>query len=146
EARAADGILQFANVTGPRMPRERIERVLCKGEARLEEMSGQRRDVFTTLSQSRDFQLNDVQSIEEIFPEASLTDRKPQVAVGGCDDPHACPASGVGAQALEFPRLQHAQQLRLAAAREVAELVHEQGAAVGRFKTAGPGTGTGECP
>ena len=40
-------------------------------------------------------------------------------------------------EAFELAGLQHAQQLRLAGEREVADLVEEQRAAVGRFEAAG---------
>ena len=59
-----------------------------------------------------------------------------QVHVGGGQDAHVDPAGLAGAEPLELAALQHAQELDLAGRREVADLVEEQRAAVGRLEAA----------
>ena len=50
------------------------------------------------------------------------------------DHPYARAAGEIGAEALVLTALQHAQQLRLAAAGERAELIEEQRAEIGRLE------------
>ena len=57
-----------------------------------------------------------------------------QVGVGGGDHADVDVARGRGADALEFAGLEHAQQLRLLAERNVGDLVEEERAAVGEFE------------
>ena len=57
-----------------------------------------------------------------------------QVGVGGRDDPHPGPPRRVGSQPLELAGLQHPQQLGLAAAGQIAQLIQKQRAAVGRLE------------
>ena len=73
----------------------------------------------------------DVQPVEEVLAEASLVERRAQVAVGRGEDRARRPATGpAAAQALDLARLEHAQQLGLQLERHVADLVEQQRAAV----------------
>ncbi|MNR00641.1 hypothetical protein D3C85_1164200 [compost metagenome] len=69
-----------------------------------------------------------------------------QLHVGRRQHPHIDGDALARAQAHHFALLQHAQQLDLDRHRQVADLVEEQGAAVGFFEPAGLGAeGAGEC-
>ncbi len=68
-----------------------------------------------------------------------------QVAVGGRDHAHAHADDLLAAHAVELALLQHAQQLGLRRAVQVAHFVQEDGAAVGQLELAAPrGGGAGE--
>ena len=61
-----------------------------------------------------------------------------QVAVGGCDQAYVDAVLAIGADPLQLPALQHAEQLGLHRQRQLADLVEEQAAAVGQFELAAP--------
>ena len=88
------------------------------------------------LAQRRHHAGDHVQAVEEVLAEAARRDLRLQVAVGGGDDPHVDLDGLLAADALELLLLQHAQQLELQAGRHVADLVEEQGAAVGQLEPA----------
>ena len=61
-----------------------------------------------------------------------------EVAIGGRDHAHAHANDLLAAHAVEFAFLQHAQQLGLRRAVQVAHFVQENRAAVGQFELAAP--------
>ncbi|MCY1296632.1 hypothetical protein D9M70_460300 [compost metagenome] len=63
--------------------------------------------------------------------------------MGGGDHPHVQRLHLVGAERLHFLLLQHAEHLGLQGERQVADLVEEQGAAIGQFELAGAATAIG---
>src|SRR6202007_1259583 len=63
-----------------------------------------------------------------------LADRPLEVAVGGGDDAHVDPDVRRAADALEGALLEEAQQLDLQCRGDLADLVEEDGAAVGRLE------------
>ena len=70
-----------------------------------------------------------------------------QVLVGGGDQTDVHPDGLVAADPLELPGLEHAQELGLRGRAELADLVEEQGAAVGLLELAlAPGLRAGERP
>ncbi|KAG0953689.1 hypothetical protein G6F31_013370 [Rhizopus arrhizus] len=100
------------------------------------------------LSEARKRSARGTMSPGQIFAEGAVADHGRKVGIGRTDHAHLDLALAVGAQALETAGFQHAQQLHLPAQRQVADLVEEQGAAVGRFELAlaclvGAGVGTG---
>jgi hypothetical protein len=78
------------------------------------------------------------QPVEQVGAEGGVVHRPLQVAVGGGDDPHVDPPVRRLAQALDLPRLQRAQQARLHGQVQLADLVEEDGPAVGLLEGAGP--------
>ncbi len=74
------------------------------------------------------------QAVEEVLAEPPLGDLAFEVAVGGGDDAHVHLALDGGADRADLPLLQRAQQLRLDGQRHLADLVEEQGAAVGQLE------------
>ena len=90
---------------------------------------------------------NTAQAIEEIRAEALLPDRLGEVAIGGGDQPDVGLDRLRGADPLELPLLQDAQQLHLELERQLADLVEEERSAVGQLEAAaaspvGAGEGT----
>ncbi|MDT4824412.1 hypothetical protein FQZ97_576590 [compost metagenome] len=110
-----------------------------------DELVDQQRNVFHTLAQRRHLDGEYVEAVIEVFAEAAGLDHLLEVLVGGGDDAHIDVLRLVAAHALEGALLQHAQQLDLHRQRHVADLVEEQGAAVGQLEAPCPaGDGTGE--
>jgi hypothetical protein len=111
----------------------------------LQEMLGQRQHVAGAFAQGFEGQHDHLQTVEQVFAEASGAHGLGQVDVGGRDQAHVDRDRLASAQAHHFAFLQHAQQLDLHRQRQVADLVEEQGAAVGRLEPAGLGLlGAGE--
>ena len=78
----------------------------------------------------------DVQPVIEVFAEAALGHLLGQIAVGGRDDAHVDLDRALGADRIDLALLQRAQQLDLHVERQLADLVQEQGAAVGLLELA----------
>jgi len=105
-------------------------------------------DVTGAFGQWRQGQLDGIEAVEQIFAELAVADHRRQVGIGRTDHADFDLALAVGAQPLETSGLEHAQQFHLPAGGKVADLVQEQGAAVGGFKFAfaclvGAGVGAG---
>ena len=87
------------------------------------------RNVFAPLAQRRDDEMNDVDAIEQILAKLPLADELAQVAIRRGDDAdirrhrHA-----LGADLLDFARLEEPQQQALHPQRHLADFVEEDGA------------------
>jgi hypothetical protein len=80
----------------------------------------------------------DIQSIPEVLAEGASRHSRWQVAVRGRQYAHIHRNRLVAADPFKFPLLQHAQERDLRLSREVADLVQEDGATMGRFKATQP--------
>ena len=105
-----------------------------RGEVVLQQIA----DVVAPLAERQDVDVNHVQPVVEILAEIAGRDALAQVPVGGADDPHVDAIGGavVGADRLDFARLQESQQQRLHPQRHLADLVEEQRALVGLLEEA----------
>ena len=83
----------------------------------------------------RDRHLDDVEAVIEILAEAAGLDLLDQPLVGRGDDADVDLARVARADRLDLARLQHAQQLDLRLERHLADLVEEQGAAIGILRS-----------
>src|SRR6266478_3717114 len=126
------------------MAQERPLRLLGKLKSRLQEVPRQGQDVLTAVGERWQLEPDHVQAIKQVFPKAALADRLAQVGVRRGDDAYAGPACSVGSQTLELSGLQDSQELRLAAAGKIAELIEEQRAAIGGLEAPAAGAGPGE--
>ena len=105
------------------------------------------RDVLGAIAERREMDGEDVESVVEILAEGLFLDRFQQVAVGGGDDADIDPDRRLAADAVEFMLLQDVEQLGLDLGREFADLIEEDGAAVGELEAAdAPGDGAREGP
>ena len=77
-------------------------------------------------------------AVEQVFAKALGSDLRPEVAVGGGNDPHIDLAGAAFADALELAFLQDAQELRLMFHRQFAHLVEKDRTAVRQFEPTDP--------
>ena len=77
-----------------------------------------------------------VQPVVQVLLELAARDHLPEIAVGRGDHAHVDLLAALGAERLELPLLQHAQQLRLQGRRHRADLVEEDRPAVGERELA----------
>ncbi len=84
------------------------------------------------IPERRQGDLQHVEPIEQVLAERAVGDHRLQVAVGRRDQPHVGRPLGRLADPLVPPLLEEPQQLRLQRERQVADLVEEERAALGR--------------
>ena len=88
------------------------------------------------LAQRRHADGHHAQPVIQILAELLLRHQRAQVAIGGRDHAHAHANDLLAAHAVELALLQHAQQLGLRGAVQVAHFVQKDGAAVGQLELA----------
>ena len=136
---AIDGVFELADVAGPVEGGEQgqgLARTAGDALAFLDieagdEVVDQGRDVLAALAQGRSLDREDVEAIEQILAEGAGPDLLGRVAVGGRDDTDVNLDRAFGADGVNLALLQGAQQFDLHVQRQFADLVEEQGAAVG---------------
>src|SRR5215813_10165840 len=143
---ALDHILELADISGPRVATEYVERlrgnhidaaVHAAGKLR-DEVVDERLDVVASFPEGWDRHREYVQAIVEILTEELRSDHFGEISIGRRDDAHVglerlCPA-----ETFEFVLLQHAEELWLHLQGHLADLVEEQRAAVGELEASDP--------
>ena len=99
-------------------------------------MLGEDGDLLGAVAERRDEDIDDVEAVVEVLAEASLGDGALEVLVGGGDDADVDLDVAAGAQAGELAILQDVQELGLQRQGHLADLVEEDGAAVGELELA----------
>ena len=102
----------------------------------MEEMLGEQDRVAMALGEARDPDDDLGETVIEILAEAARLDHRRQVLVGGADDPRVDRDRLAAADPLDRPLLDEAKQFDLERKRDVADLVEEQGAALGELDLA----------
>src|SRR5579872_505134 len=120
---------------------ETLDLLAVGGVVFLDEKRDQRGNIFQTLREAGNSNLDRAEPIEEVLPKSSGGHFGAKVAVGCGDKAHIDPANFGRAYALDFPVLNHAQELCLHGQRSLADFVEEYSAAVGIFKKAGASFG-----
>ncbi len=100
----------------------------------LEEVIGQQHDVRLPLAQRRREDREDGEPVVQVGPERALLDEVLERPVSGRDQPDVDLDRRGTAEPLDFPLLQHAQQLHLRRRAQLADLVEEERAAIGQLE------------
>ena len=100
----------------------------------LQKELGQRRNIFNPITQRREMNSQHSEPVVEVGTKTTLANSLFQRHVGGTDHPDIDTLLPLGTDPLDPPSLQSPQQLCLRQQRHIAQLVQEQGAAVGPFK------------
>jgi hypothetical protein len=103
--------------------------------SRLVQAAQQQGYVLLAVAQGRDMDADDVQAVEQVFPEAAFGHQRFKILVGGGDNAHVHFDGGMRADRIKLAVGKHSQQPGLQLRRHVADLVKKQGAAIGLFKT-----------
>src|SRR5690606_24714551 len=142
--RLLEPVLQLADVAGPvvlaggdgGVGREALDLgVVLAGVAR-QQVAGDDRDVVAALAQRRQVQVDHVVAVVQVLAEAALQDLLLEVAVGRRQDADVDRLGAGVADPHDDLLLDGAQDLHLQVERHLADLVEEQGAAVGRLELA----------
>src|SRR5271168_3755532 len=99
-------------------------------------MRGQHGNVFAALAERGQVDLNGVEAKEQIFAELSARTGGREIGISGGKHSHVDAARARRAHALDLPRFENAQQLRLLAHGYVSDLVEKNRAAVGQLEAA----------
>ncbi len=150
-----DGVAELADVAGPGPGAEAVVPggldagdgvavfVLGAGD----EAVGEGTDVVGAVAEGGELDDDDVEAVEEVLAEGAVGDGGMEVAVGGGDEADIDLEGLRAADAHDFAVFEDAEELDLDGGGGVADLVEEEGAALGALE--GPaveGRGTGEGP
>ena len=89
-------------------------------------------DVVGAVAQRRQLDPDDVEAVVQVGPELALLDQPAQAAVGGGDEADVHRHRAGAAHGHDLPLLEQAQQLGLEVQGDLADLVQQQRAALGR--------------
>src|SRR5581483_11077732 len=142
--RALEDVRELAHVAGPATLEERGEDERRDARRAAAEAGGDRRHevrhehghVLGALAEGRDLDREDVESVEEVGAEAALLDHALERAVRRGDDAHVDGDFALATDALELALLEDAEELDLRGARQLADLVEQERAAVGALEAA----------
>ena len=142
--RALDGIFQLADIARPDIGgyglnslwRE-IHLVFAQSiTAAFEHGFGNLENILAAFAQGRQLKAHDTDAIVKVFPEFMFARHGLEVAVGGADQPDVNNAGVNRANSANFVLLNKAQQSRLSFHGQLANLIQEESAAVGRLNQA----------
>ena len=146
QGRSRDRAFEFADVAGPMVRRHQVlgfrrELLGVKRQAvgrtvARQEAIGQHRNVDGAFAQRRQADRKGVDAVVEVLAEPAFADEHVEWAIGRRDQAEVDVNRLIATQALEPAFLKHTQQLGLCHQRHVADLVKEQGTAVGQLKAA----------
>src|SRR6185312_6779175 len=146
-------VFELADIAGPGVALHGREQLGGEGRGAAlvaaaefgDEVAGEGIEVFETLAQRRQLDADDVDAVIEVAAELAARHLVLEVAVGGEEHAGAGADLLASAEAEEAAVLQQLQQLVLQAELEFADLVEEEGSAVGLLDAAGlAGEGAGE--
>jgi len=149
---ALDAVAQLADVAGPRMLRQRVQRFgaevhvfLVRLVGAVHKVQGQLADVARALGQRWQPDRDHVQAVVQVLPKAPGLHFGRQVAVGGRHQAYIDLDFALAAQPHHGAFLQGAQQLGLQGQGQLPDFVQKNGATVCLLEPAGPGlVGPGE--
>ncbi len=141
---ALDGVLEFADVAGPVVNFQAAHGFRLDGfdllahgfGIAIQERAREQRDIFAAFAQGRQVDGNHAEAVVKILAEAAFGDFLGEIFVGGGDDADIHIAFFGAAERADFSFLQDAVELHLHGEAHVADLVHEERAAVGGLKQA----------
>src|SRR5271155_5482632 len=139
---AFDKVLQFADISGPWVSRQRFHRIrrdyvnslVHASSVECREMPHQSRNIFRALPQGRHLDRKYFQAIIKVVAKGPLFHHRGQIPMRGCDQPPVNLMGAVAPEPLEFLLLQNAQQFGLKFQRYIANLVKKQRAFVGQLE------------
>ena len=136
-------VLQFADVAGPIVVRQRVQNRRRNGidvtahamGVLLYEVAREQRHVFAAVSQWRNMHREDMQPIVKLGPESVVLHHGLQIPVRSSHQPGVRADRAAAANAFEFLVLDRAQQLRLEFERHFADFVEKERASMRQFKS-----------
>src|SRR5258705_1959532 len=143
---AFDHVLQFTNVSRPRILLHRFQRTLLDlanllSHARRQprrEIIYQQRNIINAFAQRRNLNREDIQPIKKVHAKSTVVNFPFKIFVASCDDANVRLDRSVSPDAFKLSFLQHPQESHLYLRAQLCNLVKKDRAAVGRFEPADP--------
>src|SRR5271170_3477213 len=140
--RSFNHVLQFANITRPRVRLKQLETLFvhrlkalsCFPCETINEVLNQQGNVFSSFAQRRHLDWKDVEPVKQVAPEGAGGDGSVQIAVRGGDHPDIGSDGSSRADTFKFPFLQNSQEGDLGLGRKLSDLVEEDRAAFGQLE------------
>src|SRR6202041_1549176 len=137
-----DNVLQFANVTRPRIRLKQFQTLFvypadgfsCFSRKRVDEVLDQHRNVFSSFPQRRHLDRKNVKPVKEVAPKCASSDSRLQVTIRGSNHPNISSDGSSSTDALEFMFLQNPQQSDLGLGRKLSDFIEEDRASFGQLK------------
>src|SRR5690606_3238046 len=148
--RTFDDVLEFADIARPGVIEDCLQGARSDAYQLppmllaqvVDETIQQQGQIVPAFAQRRYGHREDIQAVEQVAAKAPLLDRLGQILVGRGNHPHIDLQRLGAAQPLQLTALQYAQQLALGGHAQGADLVEEDGAAIGNLETPGAGLGS----
>ncbi len=138
--RVFDDVLELADVAGPPVPLEQLERLRREFGLRIaapREMGDKGPDVRAPLAERRHVDMDDAQPVEQIFAKLAGRYALGEVAIGCGNHANINPSrSLVGPDPLQLTRFEEPKKKRLHPEAHLPHFVEEEGAAVRRLELA----------
>ena len=99
-----------------------------------QEVEGEDRNILAPLTQRRQMDFNGIEAEQQVFAKLPGLAGSLEIGICGGDEAHINPLGTRRSHALDFSRLQHAQQLGLLAHGHVADLVQKNRAPIRQFE------------
>src|SRR5574341_1403153 len=136
-----DGIRQLSHLAGPVVPCEQLPRVgrdVLDPLSQIAAVSGQevidqRDNILGALSEWWKRDGDDIESEEQVLSEQALADRFIQASIGGGHEAKIDPDRLCSTYPLKLVLLKYAEELRLQARLQVADLIEERGPPIGQL-------------
>src|SRR6266481_2823990 len=129
--RSLNDVLQFANITRPRVRLKQIEALFvhrlkalsCLPCETINEVLNQKRNVFSSFAQRRHFNWKNVEPVKQIAPERARSDGSLQIAVSGGNHPNISSDGSSRTDPLKLAFLQNTQEGDLGLGRKLSDLI-----------------------
>src|SRR5271156_4695826 len=136
--RTLNDVLQFANVSRPRIGLKQFQRLLVDASYVLTSFSrkaidkvfDQQRNVRASFSKRRHLNREDIQPIKQITTKGPSADGSLQVTIGGCNHPNVSMDSTSAADTIKLVFLQNTKQSNLSLGWKFSDFVEEDCASI----------------
>src|SRR5258708_2702739 len=140
--RTLDDVLQFANVSRPRIGLKQFQRLLVDtfyvlasfSRVAIDEVFHQQGNVLSSLSKRGHLDREYIQPIKQITTKGPSADGGLQVTIGGCNHPYVSANSTSAADTLKLVLLQNTQECNLSLNWKLSDFVEENRASICEFK------------
>src|SRR5260370_34427017 len=135
-------VLQFANITRPRVRLKQIEALFvhrlkalsCFPRVTINEVLDQQGDIFSSLPERGNLNWKNVEPVKEVAPEHTRSDGSLQIAVSSSNHSNIRSDRSSSTDTIEFMFLQNTQESDLCLGRKLPDFIEEDRASFGQLK------------
>src|SRR5258706_332538 len=140
--RSLDDVLQFANVTRPRVRLQQFQALFVYPanvlshfpDVTIDKILNQHRNILPSFPQRRHLHGKNVEPVKEVTPEYACSDSRLQVTIGGSNHPNIRSDRSGSTDTFEFMFLQNTQKSDLGLGRKLSDFIEEDRASFSQLK------------